>query len=366
MYGPYGIPALQALYATPAAPNLLGTLATPLLPGPLALPVVQPVVPAPPAATPPGPVLLEVRYKGPRDCLPSQKLYVKGVPAGTSSETVEGIFRTCGNVINSNVLKGDTDCIALVEMGSVEDATAAIHYLSGQPFGFARGPGPQGLPIQPVDLQSVAVPGQALQVFFQGIVLFARGLRPDITDTEVITVFSVVSAPHSVRIIAPIRNAQDASALVHMGSIATSKHTKEVLDNLLKKVSSSEQPNRPAAPAMPPSTPIVPGLVVRYQGPKNALPSDNLYVKGLPAWISEDQVREFFAAAGTVVSVKVMPPSEGAEDSTALVRMSSVAEASLAVGTLGDANGIEGERAAGGSSWGRASSGIMSWGSTPY
>lgn len=66
-----------------------------------------------------------------------------------------------------------------------------------------------------------------------------------------------------------------------------------------------------------------------------AVPSDNLYVKGLPPNITDQWLRSIFGEYGIVTSTKVMAPSDGAHtESVALVRMGSTEEASWLVANL--------------------------------
>mmetsp|Transcript_17199 Transcript_17199/g.43307 ORF Transcript_17199/g.43307 Transcript_17199/m.43307 type:complete len:122 (-) Transcript_17199:50-415(-) len=63
----------------------------------------------------------------------------------------------------------------------------------------------------------------------------------------------------------------------------------------------------------------------------DAAPSDNLYMKGLPAGTNEESLKAIFGVYGTVVSTKVLPSPAGVSDAAALVRMSSVSEAQYLV-----------------------------------
>jgi len=56
-------------------------------------------------------------------------------------------------------------------------------------------------------------------------------------------------------------------------------------------------------------------------------PNDNLYVTGLPLSLDNDLLRQFFAAYGSVGQCKVLPSRPNATGSVALVRFTSIAEA---------------------------------------
>merc|ERR1719277_1907746 len=66
-----------------------------------------------------------------------------------------------------------------------------------------------------------------------------------------------------------------------------------------------------------------------WGGNQNSTPSDNLYMKGLPAGSGAESVKSIFSVYGNVLSVKVLeaPMGKGNGTVAALVRMSSVDEA---------------------------------------
>eukprot|EP00927_Polykrikos_kofoidii_P021774 TRINITY_DN2051_c0_g1_i1.p1 TRINITY_DN2051_c0_g1~~TRINITY_DN2051_c0_g1_i1.p1 ORF type:complete len:676 (-),score=126.69 TRINITY_DN2051_c0_g1_i1:121-2052(-) len=59
----------------------------------------------------------------------------------------------------------------------------------------------------------------------------------------------------------------------------------------------------------------------------NEMPSDNLYVMGLPLDIDEQTLRQVFDQYGMVVQCKVLPPMEGKKERHAFVRFATVDEA---------------------------------------
>mmetsp|Transcript_136300 Transcript_136300/g.235963 ORF Transcript_136300/g.235963 Transcript_136300/m.235963 type:complete len:855 (+) Transcript_136300:164-2728(+) len=63
------------------------------------------------------------------------------------------------------------------------------------------------------------------------------------------------------------------------------------------------------------------------------LPSDNLYVQGLPLDMTEDMVTTIFGSYGNVTSVKVLPNS-GKPDSAAMVRLADISQAQWLVDNL--------------------------------
>ena len=75
--------------------------------------------------------------------------------------------------------------------------------------------------------------------------------------------------------------------------------------------------------------PLLTSITVKYQGRgEKPPPSDNLYVKGLPGWISEDDVQAIFGEAGEVKSLKLQVADWGA---IAFVRLGSRKEAAIAI-----------------------------------
>ena len=64
------------------------------------------------------------------------------------------------------------------------------------------------------------------------------------------------------------------------------------------------------------------------------MPSDNLYVRNLPASWREADLRALFAVHGTVLDCRVLPNQEHHRGQQALVRMASVEEASRAIASL--------------------------------
>eukprot|EP00931_Biecheleriopsis_adriatica_P041696 TRINITY_DN23805_c0_g1_i1.p1 TRINITY_DN23805_c0_g1~~TRINITY_DN23805_c0_g1_i1.p1 ORF type:complete len:967 (+),score=312.83 TRINITY_DN23805_c0_g1_i1:65-2965(+) len=70
-------------------------------------------------------------------------------------------------------------------------------------------------------------------------------------------------------------------------------------------------------------------IIVKYQGRgDNPPPSDNLYVKGLPGWVTEEDVEAIFSQAGQVQSMKLKTADWGA---IAFVRLANRSEAARAI-----------------------------------
>jgi len=75
-------------------------------------------------------------------------------------------------------------------------------------------------------------------------------------------------------------------------------------------------------------------LSVKYAG-QDQMPSDNLYVSGLPALIDQTSLNKLFTSAGhTVIRSKVIPDTRGTGFGAAMVQLGSIAEAEAAIRTF--------------------------------
>lgn len=61
---------------------------------------------------------------------------------------------------------------------------------------------------------------------------------------------------------------------------------------------------------------------------------DNLYIKGLPVGTTEERVRQIFGPYGTIISLKVLPTPDGADNTAALVKFGDIAQAAWLVENL--------------------------------
>merc|ERR1711861_119349 len=74
-------------------------------------------------------------------------------------------------------------------------------------------------------------------------------------------------------------------------------------------------------------------LTVKFHG-DGKTPSDNIFIKGIPLQTSEASLKSYCSSWGRVMSIKLLPPKSGMTDLAALVRFSSVDEASHAVNSM--------------------------------
>lgn len=128
----------------------------------------------------------------------------------------------------------------------------------------------------------------------------------------------------------PHPNIADCACLVRMSSIEEAKFLVEKLDG-----------NIPAGLNQP--------VIIRYAASNErwdgvqkqmfAEPTmqDNIYMKGLPAGVTEEAVRAMLSGHGTVLSCKLIPPpNPGMAESACLARMGSAEEAQRVVGSLNE------------------------------
>lgn len=338
---------------------------------------------------------LEVRFHGPKGAPPSDNLYVKGLPIGVAEADVAQLFGQCGTVLSVRVMPHRppaTDSVALVRVGSVEEAQYMVSMLNGtildqpaaappppaatwangngngwDPSGSSRGYRQQAAAAGPASGPGV------LTVSYHGGPrsppsdnLYVKGLPSGISDTEVQAMFAVVGTVVSVRLLAPRPPAMDTAALVRMssmdeaataiqafngvnledpGMVQQQQQQQQILGMEVAVAEAMAVQQAAGLPTVIADAPAVaPGVLaleVRFHGGRGAPPSDNLYVKGMRPDITEEEVAQLFSTCGSVVKLRVMAPRPPAMDSTALVRMSSVQEAQMAIAML-NPNGVEG------------------------
>lgn len=246
-----------------------------------------------------------------KDAQPSENLYVKGLPPRVNESQLQSTFSKVGNVVELKILRyGDSlECAALVRMGSLEEAAAAVEQLSGTT--------PEGS-VPPL---SICFHGKNPTAM--GDNLYVKGLPLSTTTEQLQALFGRAGTVRRCRVLqsAGTYATLDSAALVQM---ASGPEAQEAIDLLNGHVPDM------AGPLM----------VIRYAEPKAAVeiktvPSDNLYVKGLPLGTPDFLLRAVFVQFGTVVRLKVLEPrGNEANDCAALVQMAGVEEAKMAVQEL--------------------------------
>merc|ERR1712136_467731 len=159
------------------------------------------------------------------------------------------------------------------------------------------------------------------------------GLPGNVTSREVKEVFGECGTVVSVRVMPPVPPAVDSTALVRLSSLEVAADTWMPVQMPMKTEMVIGALPRKVPPRVTSASTSL-RLCVEFHGGRSAPPSDNLYVKGLPAECTEQDVRDVFSNCGSVTRLRLMPPRAGASDTTALVRMGSEEEASLAIATL--------------------------------
>jgi len=146
--------------------------------------------------------------------------------------------------------------------------------------------------------------------------LYVKGLLPRITEAQLYRTFSKVGKVVEMKILR-YGDSLECAALVRMADIEAAKAAIESLNG-----------TAPEGAAPP--------LTIRYHGKDPSQPSDNLYVKGLPPNFTQDNLHCLFGQCGTVRRSRVlMPPARrAAQDSAALVQMSSAEEATRVIQML--------------------------------
>lgn len=257
----------------------------------------------------------------------SSNLYVKGLPLWVADFQLQQTFSRVGKVVEMKIMRyQDTqECAALVRMESVEAAKAAVDHLDGQPVvGYST---------------PLTVRHRGKEPTAQLDNLYIKGLPADFSQEELQALFAHYGTVKRCRLLPPVHNQggngktgfsqTDAAGLVQMATLEEAAAAIEALNGIV--------PEGIGAPRM----------IVRFAETKengrsdtrapDTVPSDNLYVKGLPLETPEILLRAVFAQFGSVSRLKVLPPRPGdaqTNDCAALVQMSSVSEAEAAVAAL--------------------------------
>jgi len=148
--------------------------------------------------------------------------------------------------------------------------------------------------------------------------LYVRGLPPSTTEGQLYRTFGKAGKVLELKILR-YPDSQDCSALVRMDSVQSATNGIDMLSGTVPEG-------------------VVPPMQVSFQGKGATAPSDNLYVKGLPADCTADDVQMLFSQIGNVRRHRLLPPSSGTSsatlDAAALVQMSSIDEAQKAIEAL--------------------------------
>lgn len=298
------------------------------------------------------------------DTQPGDNLYMKGLPPGTTEDTLRAIFGVYGTVISCKVLAspaGLSDTAALVRMSSVAEAQYLVENAVniagglGTPVqikfansGNGKGSGKMAATFLPVASPSIASPQQV------STRLYMKGLPLGMSEEKLMTVIGAYGTIVSLKVLQPPPGgATDSAAIVQLGSEPEAQWLVENLDGnipqgLSNPVQIKYKQDGPGGGANPMATttqlPQMPQMVPTPQPPMSAgpaqdpnrgcAPSDNLYMRGLPSGTTEEKVMAIFGVYGTVVSVKVFPPPAGKSDVASLIRFANIEEAAWLVENL--------------------------------
>jgi RNA recognition motif-containing protein len=252
------------------------------------------------------------RAREQKDVQPSENLYVKGLPPRVTEAQLQTTFSRVGHVVESKIMRyGDSlECAALVRMSTIEAATAAIEQLNGTT--------PEGS-VPPI---SIAFHGKDPTAISDN--LYIKGLPLNTTTEQLQEMFCKMGTVRQCRLLQSTgfqTNQMDAVALVRMGN---TQEAQEAIQMLNGRVPDG----------------IGPPMFIRYAEPKpeaesKTIPSDNLYVKGLPLGTPDFLLRAVFAQYGRVVRLRILEPrANEANDSAALVQMGDSDEAAKAIQEL--------------------------------
>lgn len=284
----------------------------------------------------------------------SDNLYMKGLPAGTTDDTLRVLFGAYGAVTSCRLLSppcGMSDVAALVRMSNIHEAqylvenAASIATRLSLPLQIryaanVKGKGKckldAGASMMPAPLVQPTLPGQP------STRLYMKGLPFGIAEDHLRAVIGAYGSIVSVKILTAPPGATDSACIVQMASPAEAQWIVDNLDGnipqgfdapiVVKFKTENLAPRTvPTVPSLPATsgagglggfTP--PLLKLEAQG---GSPSPNLHLKGLPAGAGAETIRAIFSAYGTVTSCTLLPPLPGASDICCLLSMGSTGQA---------------------------------------
>mmetsp|Transcript_36049 Transcript_36049/g.54349 ORF Transcript_36049/g.54349 Transcript_36049/m.54349 type:complete len:409 (+) Transcript_36049:104-1330(+) len=328
---------------------------------------------------------------GGRNSEPCDNLYMRGLPGGSTEQSIKDLFTPYGNVISVKVLApapGKPDTAALVRMSTLDEAKWLVENLNGNI--------PQGL-AEPINVryaegrrakgaekgawgapaggdwgwgapQHHAPAGAAPwgSESAPNTNLYMKGLPNETTEGLLRSIFQPYGEVTSIKVLPSAQGGiNSTAALVQMGSLTEATWLVENVNNnipeglhspiQIKYANSQKGNGKGGAPpaggdqwgawggaqswgggkggALPPVPPPAAGGGKGF-GPPQGAPSDNLYMKGFPAEFDESSVRAVMGPYGNIVSVKILPPPPGKAFAAALVRLSTLDEAKWLVDNL--------------------------------
>lgn len=298
---------------------------------------------------------------------PSDNLYIKGLPLGSTEQTVHQIFGAYGAVTSCKVLshvEGATTAAAMVRMGSIDQATWLVQNLNGNiPQGltdpiqvkFANSGGGKGKapdanawgtdapphppvmgalpPGAPSSWSTLAPPPPAANPALANAEgpqdnLYIKGLPVGVTEEHVREIFGAYGAVTSVRVLTTPEGADNAAALVRFNDVAQATWLVDNLNGNIPKGLSGPVIVRYANPSGKGKdagkgdggfgkddrfTPYGKGGAAPAPLPMNfgqGEEGSNLYIRGLPATADDLYLYKVFAPIGAILSVKAIMSTE--------------------------------------------------------
>eukprot|EP00928_Gymnodinium_smaydae_P059315 TRINITY_DN425_c4_g1_i1.p1 TRINITY_DN425_c4_g1~~TRINITY_DN425_c4_g1_i1.p1 ORF type:complete len:553 (-),score=112.95 TRINITY_DN425_c4_g1_i1:186-1844(-) len=295
----------------------------------------------------------------------SASLDVRGLPEGFSEDTIKLIFSSYGSVVSCSVTPspyGSPETCCTLTMSSVEEAQWLVDNLNGNiphnltsPVTISFKPGvgaavggygvppPMATPVYPPSGYGGVPPPRPVAEPSDN--LYIKGLPIESTEESLRTIFSNYGNVTSARILASPPGKMDAAALVRMQSL---EEAKWLIDNVngnipvgltqpveIRYASNSKGKGKGGSNVVVPPPQMMAHQVAApapVQAPHQ--PSDNLYMKGFPEGITEDQLKQILSAYGTIVQAKVLQSPPGKGNAACLVRMASLDEAKWLVDNL--------------------------------
>eukprot|EP00406_Dinophysis_acuminata_P081937 CAMPEP_0179251120 /NCGR_PEP_ID=MMETSP0797-20121207/21524_1 /TAXON_ID=47934 /ORGANISM="Dinophysis acuminata, Strain DAEP01" /LENGTH=950 /DNA_ID=CAMNT_0020958887 /DNA_START=91 /DNA_END=2940 /DNA_ORIENTATION=- len=288
------------------------------------------------------PMLLTVKYAGDGET-PSDNLYLAGLPSPAVSQAdLTQVFVGLGlTVVRSRVMpdtQGRGYSTAMVQLGSQEEASQAIQTLNGEDASALA-------TTEPVAVQRFGGKSTVLGVKYAGQEqtpsdnLYITGLpSPGIHQGNLDAIFR--AAGFTVvrsRLLPDTKGIGSVTGMVQLGS---QEEAALAIEALHGQEGSILLAGAEAAAGLPAAEPAAVGggltLTVKYAGQDSTVPSDNLYISGLPSPAADQaDLHKVFQGLGlTVVRSRILPDTKGHGMSSAMVQVQSREEAATAIEIL--------------------------------
>lgn len=305
---------------------------------------------------------LAVKYAG-QEGTPSDNLYISGLPSPSVEQAaLDELITSLGLTVKRSKIIPDTrgtgSSAALVQVGSMEEAATAIDLLRGQVLdvvGLGAGSASDGGDAHAAGAWEVgAVPtgdsgSSILRVKYAGQSgepsdnLYISGLPSPQVDAEQLHQLFAEMEVQVLRskIIPDTKGTGSSAAMVQVSSVDEATAIIGALSGQPCPLTAGSQSNGGGTPAAASraswasaqATPNV--LSLKFAGQGN-VPSDNLYISGLPSpQVEQHTLTNLFNGLNmTVIRSKVIPDTKGLGSSAAMVQLGSVEEAQQAIDVL--------------------------------